>query len=415
MRKSNAGFLFFVLLPVLAPALTLNEVYEAALKKTESVAIAESQLRSADAKVSQSRAGFLPEIAFKADYYTQNQTIGTSGEKEQTGSRVNLSQSLIAGGKDRAGYKASDYAMEAQKYNLQAAKNQLYSDVAKVFYALLSARADAENVEKTIELVQKRVNELEKLNRVGRSRPIDVLAAKAQIAVLESQKVAATAARRIAKNNFADVTGLDRDAELSEAGEIPEAVAELQTYLRDLENRPDVQSQKALNSYYDYSVDAASGGHWPSVDLSGNYYLSHTGAPTSTQNRDDWNATVTLTVPIYSGGETSALVRQASELKNQSALVMQKKLRDAEADVRTAYNNLISGIEQIKALEKALAITEQNYRQQERDYGYRLASNLDVLQALNSFQDTKRSLDRTRFQAYEAVAQLRAKTNKVNN
>jgi len=413
VRNSRAAFLFFVFLPAVTPALTLNEVYEAALKKTESVAIAESQYRSADAKLSQSRAGFLPEISLKADYYTQNQTIGSSGEKEQTGSRVNVAQSLIAGGKDRANYKASDYAREVQKYNVDAAKNQLYSEVAEVFYALLSARADAENIEKTIELVQKRINELERLNRVGRSRPIDVLAAKAQIAVLDSQKVAAAAARRIAKDRFAEVTGLDRDSELTEDGKVPESVPELHTYLREVEARPDVLSQKALTNYYDYTVTAANGGHWPSVDLSGNYYLSHGGAPTSTQNRDDWNASVTLTVPIYSGGETSALARQANEAKVQSDLLMQKKLRDAEAEVRTAYNNLISGIEQIKALEKALAITEQNYRQQERDYGYRLASNLDVLQALNSFQDTKRSLDRMRFQAYEALAQLRSKTNQV--
>lgn len=413
MLRSNASFLIFLFIPVVLPALTLNEAYEAALKKTESVAIAESQLRSADAKFSQSRSGFLPEISLKADYYTQNQTIGTSGEKEQTGSRVNLSQSLLAGGKDRANYKASDYAREAQKYNVEAARNQLYSDVSEVFYGLLSARADAENIEKTTDLVRKRISELERLNRVGRSRPIDVLAAKAQIAILESQKVAAVAARRIAKNRFAEVTGLDREAELTEDAKLPESLPELKTYLGEIENRPDVQSQKALNSYYEYSADASAGGHWPSVDLSGNYYLSHTGAPTSTQNRDDWNATVTLTVPIYSGGETSALVRQAKELKLQSDLAIQKKMRDAEAEVRTAYNNLISGIEQMKALEKALSITEQNFRQQERDYSYRLASNLDVIQALNSFQDTKRSLDRTRFQAYDAMAQLRAKTNQV--
>lgn len=415
MLNNNTALIFLFILPSLVSALTLQEVYESALKKTESVAIAESQLRAADAKVSQSRSEFLPDISLKGDYYTQNQTIGSSSDKEQTGARVNFAQSLIAGGKDRASYKASDYVRESQKLNIEAAKNQLYSDVAKVFYALLAARADADNVEKTIELLQKRITELEKLNRVGRSRPIDVLAAKSQIAVLESQKVAAVANRRIAKNNFADITGLDRDEELAEDSKLPDVVPELHSYLRELENRPDIQSQKTLNSYYEYSVDAASGGHWPSLDLSGNYYFSHGGAPTSTQNKDDWNATLTLTLPIYSGGETSALVRQASEQKNQSDLTLQKKLRDAEADVRTAYNNLISGIEQIKALEKALAITEQNYRQQERDYDYRLASNLDVLSALNSFQDTKRSLDKTRFQAYEAVAQLRAKTNKVTN
>jgi outer membrane protein len=414
VQKNNLIISFLFLVPGVASALTLNEAYQAALKKTESVAIAESQLRAADAKVDQNRANFLPDISLKGDYNVQNQYIGTSTEKDQTASRVNLSQSLLAGGKDRANYKAATYAKTSQQYNVEAAKDQLYSDVSKAFYALMAARAEADNVSITIDLLQKRVKELDKLNRVGRSRPLDVLAAKAQIAVLESQKVAAVAARRIAKNNIADITGLERDSELVETSIIPGSAGELKTYLQSLESRPDVQSLKALNSFYDYSIDAASSGHWPSLDLSGNYYLSHDGAPTSTQNRDDWNAAVTLTIPVFSGGEISANVRQANELKNQSDLAMQKKLRDAEADVRTAYNNLVSALEQIKALETALAITEQNYKQQEKDYGYRLASNLDVLQALTSFQDTKRSLDKTKFQAYDAIAQLKAKTNQLN-
>ena len=412
MQRSNLLFFIF-LIPAFASALTLNEAFQAALQKTESVSTAESQLRGAEARVSQNRASFLPDISLKGDYYTQNQPIGSSTEKDQTASRVNLSQSLLAGGKDRASYKSADYLRIAQEYNVVAAKNQLYSDVARVFYAVLAARADADNVDKTIELLQKRIDELDKLNRVGRSRPIDVLAAKAQIAILESQKVAAVANRRIAKNNFTDVTGLERDSELVETSTLPTEVPDLHAYLKDLESRPDIQSLKAQNSSFDYNVDAASGGHWPSLDLSGNYYLSHSGAPTATQNRDDWNATVTLTVPIFSGGEVSAGVRQAKELKTQSDLAVQKKIRDSEADVRTAYNNLVSSLEQIKALEKALAITEQNYRQQEKDYGYRLASNLDVLQALTSFQDTKRSLDKTRFQAFDSLAQLRAKTNQI--
>jgi outer membrane protein len=415
VKKNNflVGFSFLIL-PGFTSALTLKEAYDAALKKTESVAIAESQLRAADSKVDQNRANFLPDISLKGDYNVQNQNIGTSTEKDQTSSRINLSQSLLAGGKDRANYKASTAARTSQEYNVEATRDQLYSDVSKAFYALMAARADAENIEKTIELLNKRIVELEKLNRVGRSRPLDVLAAKAQIAVLESQKVAAIAARRIAKNNFADVTGLERDSELLEGSQLPDSAGELQNYLRDLEKRPDIQSLKALNSSYEYSVDAASAGHLPSLDLSGNYFLSHDGAPTTTQNRDDWNATVTLTIPVFSGGEVNATVRQANELKTQSDLTMQKRLRDAEADVRTAYNNLVSALEQIKALETALSITEQNYRQQEKDYGYRLASNLDVLQALTSFQDTKRSLDKTRFQAYDAIAQLKAKTNTVN-
>ena len=92
---------------------------------------------------------------------------------------------------------------------------------------------------------------------------------------------------------------------------------------------------------------------------------------------------------------------------------LKKKIRDNEADVRTAYNTLVSSIEHVKALEKAVSITQANYEQQEKDHRFKLATNLDVLSALTSFQDTKRTLDKTRYLVFNSVAQLKSKTNQV--
>jgi outer membrane protein TolC len=70
-------------------------------------------------------------------------------------------------------------------------------------------------------------------------------------------------------------------------------------------------------------------------------------------------------------------------------------------------------LDQIKALEAALKSTEGNYREQEKNYRFGQATNLDVIQALNSFQDSKRTLDRTRYLAFSAWAELKAATAQV--
>ena len=73
----------------------------------------------------------------------------------------------------------------------------------------------------------------------------------------------------------------------------------------------------------------------------------------------------------------------------------------------------MSSTEQVKTLEQAVSTNEQNYTEQEKDYRFNLATNLDVLQALNNFHDTKRSLDRTRYQAMAAWAKLKAEANQT--
>lgn len=84
-----------------------------------------------------------------------------------------------------------------------------------------------------------------------------------------------------------------------------------------------------------------------------------------------------------------------------------------EMDVRGAFHTLTSSIRQTKILEKALVATEQNYQEQKKDYSYGLVTNLDVLQALNSFQETKRSLDRLRFQVMASWAELKATVGQI--
>ncbi|MGZ3692298.1 MAG: TolC family protein, partial [Pseudobdellovibrio sp.] len=301
-------------------AVTLDEAFKAAIEKTETLNIAKSQLRGAEAKTDQTFSGFLPTLSLKGDYLYQSEKIGTSPNNDQSDTRVNLTQSLIAGGRDHALYKSSELQQTSAEYNVAAVKSSLYADVAKSFYDLMAAKKEVENIDISIDLVQKRIVELEKFERVGKSRPIEVLAVKAQVAVLQAQKVAAIAGRRIAKNNFSDLTALDRDSDLTDNTVLPEKIDTLKDYLKTVESRPDLLSLKYLKDSADYSIDAAKSGHWPSLDLSGNYYFSHGGAPSTSQDTDEWNAALTLTFPLYAGGLVKSQVVQAEELKLQADL-----------------------------------------------------------------------------------------------
>lgn len=413
MEKINSiVFLLLIITSqfILATEVSLDEAYQLALKKTETIPLALSQQRQAEAQVDKARGDFFPTLSASANYLKQNKIIGTTGEYDQGLAKLTLSQSLFAGGKDTAQLNAANANKKVYEYQTLDTKNTLYIQVARAFYAVLSAEHEVTNTKKSIELTKKRMTELQKRKKIGKSRNIEILAAESQHSVLEAQLVAAIGEHQTAKSTFFNFTGLDPNTSLKDDLTLPKEIKTLDSYLTKLEGRPDLLSLRSNLESHNSLVSAAQAEYFPRLDLTANYYFSRLHYSTTSP---DWDAGITLTMPLFSQGITKAAVKEAQESKLQAELVFNQKKRNAEVEIHTAYNNMLSSLDQVKALEKAMATTEENYKQQEKDYSYSLATNLDVIQALNALDDTKRALDRTRYQALHAAAELKAVANEL--
>ncbi|MEK6775095.1 MAG: TolC family protein [Bdellovibrionota bacterium] len=391
-----------------APAsLNLREVYSAAKEKTESVPQGKALIRESEALKDQVYGRFLPGLALGATYLRQNKITG-SNSQDQTASKITLTQSLYAGGKDKADFSAASSEVAARQQNLEAVENALFADVAASFFAVLAAEQDIKNIQKSIALTQDRIKELRKRMKIGKTQKVEVLAAEALDSVLESQLLAAQGVHNVARDTFARVTGLDRTTLLTDPMRFPKEPKTIESYLNEIDNRPDIRALKLGVETNEHEIRSAQAGHLPTLSLIGNGYLSQSGVQSS--NNPDWDIGLSLSFPIFSGGIVSAKVRQIREIEIQAELLLKNRRRVAEEEIRRAYSTLMSDLEQVKSLEKALSATEQNYKEQARNYSFSLTTNLDVIQALNALQDTKRTLDKTRFDALTAWAQLRSAT-----
>lgn len=412
MTNRYGFFAVTILFASAASAVTLGEAFNAAQSKTESVSIERTRLNEADARVDQIRGNFLPHLSLSA---TGKRTGAPSADTVETKStQATLNQSIFAGGLDAANFKGREKEREAQDKTVSAVLNGVFADVADSFYAVMSAEQDAENIRRSFQLTEDRVKELQKRKAIGKSRNIDVLAAQAQSAVLTAQLVSAQRLINAARNRFTLLTGLPHESQLSDPAQMPEAPQGLDAYLKTVDQRPDVEALTFLNEAAKNYVSAARAGHWPALDLAANYYFDRTStSPAATSTGSGWDATLTLSFPLFEGGTTQALVRERSERELETDLLLRRQRRQAETEIREAHDRVVSARNQVTTLEKALTITEQNYREQEKDYRFSLATNLDVIQALNTFQETKRTLDKTRFEALAAWAALRAATDQV--
>jgi len=385
----------------------LKSVYDSALEKTETVATQNATTEQAREREWQATGRILPQLNLIGTYLRQDpgSSLNAFSREEQTTARLNLVQPLFRGFGEFAERRSRLAIVKSQEKATEQAKLTLFESVARAYYGLLSAEKDLTTLTQLKEINDKRIQELAGRVRIGRSRAADRLSAEAQSATLEAQIAAATTTRDQARETFRFASGIDTPVTLKEpSAEVPEKLAPLEDWLARVPARPDLQSRQALVESSDESITVARAGHFPSLDLGANYYFRRAGILADSK----WDVTLNLVFPLFQGGVIQAGVREAYERRKEQELLLASQKRRAETEIRSLHQEVRGHLQQYNALRRALELVERNYQQQEKDYRFGLTTHLEVIQALNNLQETRRLHDRNSYAAHAALAALRA-------
>lgn len=397
--------------PSPAPAgKSLKDAFASAVKRSESVGIQQELLTQAAEGRTQAEGGFYPTISGSAVFLHQQlpqpQNLQVNTVSDQRTSKISLNQSLFRGLKDLATLRQQGAKLEAQSYAVKNAARTLFSDLAVAYYNVLSLQSDEQNYQKALDVNRQRLGELKHFIQVGRSRQTEMLTFQSNISSLEAQLESTHGQLESAKDVLAYLTGWSRDTVLKDnEGEDHGSELDITQYLAKLEDRPDVKAAIADKKAAKEGVPIARSGHLPSLDLVANNYFDRPGYP---QGAQDWDASLVVTVPLFQGGVVSSQVRQAESAAAQAELVLSQTKRLAEQEIRTLYDAYSSDLKQIKKLQETADWSKKSADAQLKDYRHGLVTNLDVLQALTTSQDSQRALDRQKLAAKADAAKLQA-------
>jgi outer membrane protein len=394
---------------------TLKQAFDAALEKTETYRLQQSVRNQVDEQVTQAKGAILPSLDLNASYLRQDDSPATGStsaftRQDQSTARLTLSQPLFRGFSEFAALRATRAQLRAEDALVEQSKLDVYENVSQAFYEVLSAEQDAADLKTQRQLTEKRVTELRGRTRIGRSRPGELYQAESQLAAVDALLEAALTRIDQARDRFALATALPRSARMQDGLALPASLAPLKDYLARIEIRPDIAAQRERVEYAESAVSVARGSHWPTLDLTGNYYLKRTGVLENSK----WDVGVSATLPIFAGGVIQSRVRQAAEVEKSASLTLSQSRRTAEAAIATRHAAAQSGIDQIRSLKKAAELAERNYEAQIRDYRLGLVTNLDVFSSLNSYIDAKRAYDRAFFQTKVSLISLKAATGELS-
>ena len=400
MQKKKLFFLFIFFAQTCfseIPGKTFEECFQATLKRTTTIAIQEEFLIQAEARYNQAMRSSLPNISgLKSLGWPKapegKSSFTTNEASVESNTKLMLTQPLFQGFKEFAAQRQAKALVSANDYDKKHAVIQLYRDVALSFYTTMSLEVDISNANEELEHYVQRIKELKDFIRIGRSQTSDQLTTSSQAQVLRAQIKQLKGALRAQRAVISYLTGFDNDVPLVHQDQPDEINRPLSEYLANINNRPEVLANTSRQLAFDEGVKIAKGDYLPSLALQGDYFIERNGI-----YKSSWDIMLNLTVPIFSWGSVKASVDESISKKTQATLLVTESKRQAEQQIRIFYETYVGDREQYLGYVEATKISQKVFENDKRDYKKGLVTNLDVLQALITFQEGKRARDKAYF------------------
>jgi len=404
--------LAILLLPSRGLSLSLAESFDKAKRIRSSLITLRinEEIQQQERKLAISVA--LPQLSASSvqtfqDQFSTSSTI-SSGSSHRHTEKISVEQAIYHGG-------AVWDALDQTKLNIADAKWQreqgeldLYYQVAQSFYRILSLQQDSANQEEQIRLLLQRVSFLKKRARIGRTRKTEVSIARSQLARITAQKSQTESESSREEKNFMWLTGITSIANLQDSLQLPRLAPPVNGEVLVLES-PGLKAKRAELESLDRDIEISKAARYPSLDLSGNYYIEKSGISDFAK----WDVNLIAEWNFYTGGTTSTTVSIA-KLEHQKARVQyQDAMNQAKFEYAAQKTDLRLKKKILGELELAVKLAKSSYRDQQKDFTKGLISNLEVLRSLDDFLQVKQMYDRERFLLRLTWIRLSLMTGKI--
>lgn len=390
-------------------AVDLNAVYQQALQNDPLVNRAKAQRDLAYQGINVSRANLLPNVSgfvsytdSESDNYNSTTLSTYSTDSQSLRYGLNLSMSLY----DHANWIGLDRAEKVAQQadlNYSTAMQDLIVRVTDAYLAILRAKDDVELAQAEKRAVARQLEQTKQRFAVGLTAITDVHEAQANFDTIVAREIATLNTLELRKEQLREISG-----------SYPQSIALLNTELFGTSlPRPnnvdewlaiaeqqslDLQLQKFAVDIARADIDGADAGHLPSLALSGSYGKSeNTVDDFDLPTLDNQSIGVTLSVPIYSGGRTSAFAEQARYGFVIASENLEQTHRSVTRNVRNAYNNIRATISTIKAFEQAVISAQSALDATQAGFEVGTRTIVDVLNATRSLFSARKNLANARY------------------
>jgi outer membrane protein len=409
-----------------AVRLTLEEAQTRAQQASHRLAELEARELGARATVDVRAAADRPNVAVQAGY-TRTNHVDVFSVRSAPGAplqviypdipdnwrtRVDLQWPIYTGGRVDALERAARAEAAAAGADLAAARSDLRLEVARAFWALVTARSSVEVLERAVERAQTHVADVKQRLAAGLVPPNEVASAEAQesrerMLLIEARNqrdvVGSELARLIGETMLHSIEPVDTlELGPARAAELDALVNEARTSRSErqgLEHRVEAAAERQV---------AAAAATKPTIGINGGFDYARPNPrifPRVGRWEDSWDASVNVAWPLWDGGRAKAEAAEAA------AAVTAVRQRLAEFDsvvaleVRQRLLEIDSGRAAVAAAGDAVRSAEEARRVVAERFTAGVVTHTEVLDAQLALLQAE--LDRTRALANVRLAEAR--------
>ncbi|RWM30108.1 TolC family outer membrane protein [Mesorhizobium sp.] len=376
--------------PLAASAETITGALAKAYQYNSQLNSARAGVRVTDEGVAIAKSGWRPTVTGSGSIdYTNTHGQGIS-RRITTGSfGVQINQTLFDGFQTKNNVAAAESQVRASVESLRNTEENILFNAASAYMDVIRDRQIAVLTEQNLQFLTEQARAARSRFEVGEGTRTDVAQADASRATAVAQLSAARATALASAATYHQIVG-DEPGKLKAAAPVgkllPGSIDSAFTIAAA--EHPAILATEHLVDAAAFSVKSAEGALLPQVSasagISDNY--SHSVPDITGTNGTSTSANIgaTLTIPIYSGGRTSAIVRQNKESLSQARIEVDVSRDQVRQAVASAWTQYTAARESVDANRQVIAAAQLalNGVIEERNVGQR--TTLDVLNAQNA-------------------------------
>lgn len=299
--------------------------------------------------------------------------------------QINLSQSVFDYAM-WAGLSKAKYFSKAADAQYTAALQQLMANTATSYFNVLSAEDNLRYIEAEKKATYQQLDQARQQYKVGVIPVTNVYQAQAEYDSLLSQEIAAQNNVINQRENLRAITGIYYNDLAVLKGNLP-LISPLPAnpsdwVMKAVDQNWSLIAQKLNAAAYQANIHQQFAGHLPTVSA----YASNVGTkaglgPGGRVNQTQNVIGVQVNFPVFQGGLVSAQTQQAEYDYQNAFSTMQQTYRQVVDNTHTSYNDVVSGINQVRADRQSILSNASSLKSTIEGYKVGTQTMLDVLQA----------------------------------
>ncbi|WP_024851184.1 TolC family outer membrane protein [Hydrogenovibrio kuenenii] len=374
-------------------AYSLFDIYQMAVAHDATLAQAQATYQASQQSVKIARASLLPQVSANASYSDSYLNENAVGPISTTSGDITLKQSLYKHD-SWAKYSQAKYTLKKAEYTIKSAQQDIIVRVADAYFKVLLAQEDVKLAKAKEKANKTQWDRAKASAEVGLASKTDVLQAKSSYDLSKSDRISAENNLDVAYEELTKLTGktVKELKVIALNVKLPQPKLNIATYEQEAQdsNLTVLQAEEQANVANE-EVQVQKSGNWFNVSLQAQY--AHTkSSPSnpysySSKYPDNLSASIVASLPLYSGGGTTALVAQARSNYEAAEIGVRDAKESAKLNARVQVRNVERGVELVAANRAAVQSNDAFLEAAEEGYKVGLKDLLEVLTArTNKFQ-----------------------------